>query len=372
MIVHCKYDELVNPSDLKPHPKNRNKHPKDQIKRLAEILEYQGWRYPIKVSKRSGLVTSGHGRIQAAKVNNWEQVPVNYQDYESDEQEYADVQADNAIASWAELDLSSINTDLEDLGPDFNVDFLGIRDFTIEPADKYKTDEDDVPEQVEATTKLGQIFQLGEHRLMCGDATKDIPKLLNSVKPDMAFADPPYNLGYKYESYQDNKSDSEYISFCGTWFSELLANSSRQIITSGTKNIHMWCEIKEPTHIGCWVKKNWITSCKVSSLQQWEPVFFYGEFNRKARHSDLFEINRTYQKDVGDKHTCPKQIEFMIAVLSWAGKTVLDPFGGSGSTLIACEKTNRKCYMMEIEPKYCDVIIKRWEDYTGSKAQLVT
>lgn len=136
MKVHCAYDEMVSLQDLKSHPKNRNKHPKEQIERLAKILEYQGWRYPVKVSNRSGFVTSGHGRIDAARVNGWDTVPVNYQDYDSDEQEYADVQADNAIASWAELDLSGVNEDLADLGPDFDLDLLGIEDFVLEPAEK--------------------------------------------------------------------------------------------------------------------------------------------------------------------------------------------------------------------------------------------
>ena len=132
MKVHCKYDEMVPVRDLKPHPKNRNKHPEEQIKRLAKVLEYQGWRYPVKVSTRSNCVTSGHGRIEAAKLNEWAEVPVNYQGYDSDEQEYADVTADNAIASWSELDLAAINMDLGDLGPDFDIDLLGIKNFLLD------------------------------------------------------------------------------------------------------------------------------------------------------------------------------------------------------------------------------------------------
>ena len=97
MQVNCLYDKLVPISELKPNPKNRNAHPQDQIERLAKILKYQGWRYPIKVSKRSGYITSGHGRLAAALLNAWDTVPVNYQDYESEEQEYADLQASNAI-----------------------------------------------------------------------------------------------------------------------------------------------------------------------------------------------------------------------------------------------------------------------------------
>jgi hypothetical protein len=132
MKVHCAHDQLVPISELRSHPKNRNKHPPKQITRLAKVLEYQGFRYPVKVSRLSGYVTSGHGRIEAARKNGWTEVPVNYQDYESEEQEYADVQADNAIASWAELDLSGINDDLKDLGPDFDIDLLGIENFKLD------------------------------------------------------------------------------------------------------------------------------------------------------------------------------------------------------------------------------------------------
>lgn len=141
MKIHCTYNELVSVDELKPHPKNRNTHPKEQIERLANILQYQGWRYPVKASKRSGFVTSGHGRIEAARLNGWKNVPVNFQDYESEEQEYVDVQSDNAIASWAELDLSGINQDIIDLGPDFDIDLLGLKDFVLDLSEKAPLDD---------------------------------------------------------------------------------------------------------------------------------------------------------------------------------------------------------------------------------------
>lgn len=134
--INCLYDKLVKVKELKPHPRNHNQHPKDQIERLAKIIEYQGWRYPIKVSKLSGFITSGHGRVEAAKLLKLKEVPVNYQDYESEEQEWADVQSDNAIASWSELDLSGINNDLQDFGPDFDIDLLGINNFTLDAFEK--------------------------------------------------------------------------------------------------------------------------------------------------------------------------------------------------------------------------------------------
>lgn len=139
MEVHCKYDELVDPSKLKHHPKNHNQHPPEQIDRLIKILDYQGWRYAVKVSRLSGYVTSGHGRIAAAFKAGWKTVPVVYQEYTDSDQEYLDVQSDNAIASWAELNLKAINADIPELGP-FDIDLLGIKDFEVEALDKYDAD----------------------------------------------------------------------------------------------------------------------------------------------------------------------------------------------------------------------------------------
>lgn len=125
--------------------------------------------------------------------------------------------------------------------------------------------------------------------------------------------------------------------------------------------------------VACWVKKNWITSCHIAKLQQWEPIFFYGDYTKFKRNSDLYEINRKIQKDVGDSHSCPKQIELIVDIIeNYTNKndTVMDLFGGSGTTLIASEKTSRQSYLMEFDPVYCDVIIKRWQEYTGNQAYL--
>lgn len=135
MKIHCLFDQMLPINELEPHPRNRNKHPKDQIERLAKILEYQGWRYPIKISSLSGKITSGHGRLEAAKLLDMKEVPVVMQDYDDEVMEYADVQADNAIAAWAEMDLSGINMDIGDLGP-FDLELLGIKDFKVDRAEK--------------------------------------------------------------------------------------------------------------------------------------------------------------------------------------------------------------------------------------------
>ena len=171
MQVHCLHDKLAKIDSLKPHPKNNNKHPEDQIKRLAKILDYQGWRYPIKVSKQSGFITSGHARLEAARLNGWKKVPVNIQNYESEEQEYADITADNAIASWSELDLSSINAEIGELGPDFDIELLGVKQFSLDPIFEPAT-EDEQGKLDEKTPLITQCPNCGE----CFDANEHRPK----------------------------------------------------------------------------------------------------------------------------------------------------------------------------------------------------
>lgn len=146
MKLHCKYDELADANKLLPHPKNANKHPQEQIERLAKILNYQGWRIPICVSTRSGFITRGHGRLMAAQHNKWAEVPVVFQDYEDEDQEIADVHADNAIASWAELDLGIVNAHIPDFDPQFNLELLGIEDFALDIADKLRKEPQKCPQ----------------------------------------------------------------------------------------------------------------------------------------------------------------------------------------------------------------------------------
>lgn len=134
--IECLFDSMVHVSGLTPHPLNRNIHSDEQIERLAEMLKYQGIRAPIVVSKRSHYIVKGHGTLQAIKRNKWEEAPVVFQDFADDEQEYAFLQGDNAIASWARLDLSGINTDLGGLDPSFDLNMLGIKNFHVDVADK--------------------------------------------------------------------------------------------------------------------------------------------------------------------------------------------------------------------------------------------
>lgn len=386
--IHCNYDQLVAIEELlkKQHPRNPNKHPDTQIKRLAEILQYQGFRYPLKVSKLSGYITAGHGRLLAAKHLGLKVVPVNYQDYIDDAQEYADIVADNAIASWAELDLSSINTDIADFGPEFNVDMLGLENFTVEVSEKLEPqcDEDEIPEKVEPKTKLGDIYKLGNHRLMCGDSTAltDVEKLMDGNKVDMVFTDPPYGIdivsrgcfgdGKKYGSmkakhnfYRDVKNDDstktahDAFNLCKSFNIETMifwgANFYPSVLDEGMSWLVWDKEVAAPS----------FSDCEIAFVNKFGKLRIY-----KHQWSGMIKDSERCERRV---HPTQKPVALSEFCFDTYGrpKNVLDLFGGSGSTLIACEKTNRKCFMMELDPSYCDVIVSRWEKYTGRKAELI-
>lgn len=155
MRVHCKYDALVPCHELKPYPKNRNGHPPEQIDRLAKLLAYQGIRAPIVVSNLSGCIVKGHGTLAAIQKNGWPTAPVVYQDFADETVEYGFVQSDNAVSLWAELDLSGINSDIGDLGPDFDLELLGVRYFNLDPL--YE-DEADKPDPDQPTFKIQLDF----------------------------------------------------------------------------------------------------------------------------------------------------------------------------------------------------------------------
>jgi len=144
MEIRSKEIQLVDTSRLVLNPKNNNKHPPEQIERLAKLIQFQGFRNPVVVSNRTGFVVAGHGRIEAAKKIGMNLVPVMYQDFENEAQEYAYLTSDNAIASWSELDLSMVNAELMDLGPDFNVELLGLEKFEILPEDKIEDESIDL------------------------------------------------------------------------------------------------------------------------------------------------------------------------------------------------------------------------------------
>lgn len=398
--IHCLYDELVDPKTLKNHKDNRNKHPPEQIERLAKILEYQGWRYAIKVSKQTKSITSGHGRKLAAFDRGWKLVPVVYQDYESEEQEYADVQADNAIALWAELDLPGINSDIGSLGPDFDIDMLGIKNFTVDVADKeFEADEDEVPEaRPEPKVVRGEVYILGNHRLMCGDSTAitDVERLMNGEKADLTFTSPPYNANTKAgdgdiftskkskklyaDGYSDNLESEKYVDFARQVLENCFISTDGFIFWNVSYNANSRFEYIQqiadrlPFLIEqiCWKKTSTIPF-KGSLMRDWEPIYLFSTNKEKLGLDEVvsnhWQVSNTNSQQENHKACFPVELpEKGINLIKKKTGIVFEPFCGSGSTLIASEKTERKCYGMELDPIYCGVILDRWQKFTGKKA----
>lgn len=395
MHIHCKYDALVAWRELKPHPKNHNIHPADQVERLAKLIQYQGVRAPIVVSNLSGFIVKGHGTLLAMqevlKESNTVQVPVVFQDFTDIEQEYAFVQSDNAIALWAELDLSAINSDLADLGPDFDIDLLGIKNFELEPADK--EGEDEVPEpRPEPTVKLGELYQLGNHYLLCGDSTNqaNVARLMGGSQASLIFTDPPYGVSYvgktkealtiENDSLSDDNLAPLLIDAFNAW---PLAPGGSYYVCSPAGNTETTFRLALRAAIGLelrqclvWVKQQFVMGRQdyhwrhESILYGWkEGAAHYFVDDRTL--DTVWEFDRPKRST---EHPTMKPVELVQNALmnsSKKGDIVFDGFCGSGTTIIAAEKTNRKCRGSEIDPRYCDVIIRRWMKFTGQMAYLM-
>lgn len=395
--IRCAFTKMVPVSELKQHPKNRNTHSQEQVERLAHIMEYQGVRHPIIISNLSGFITAGHGRLEAAKKLGLKEYPCDFQEYQSEEAEYAFLQSDNAIASWAELDLAGINSDLGDLGPDFDIEMLGIKDFVLDLAEKLEPqcDEDEVPEHVEPKTKLGDIYVLGKHRLMCGDSTSidAVEKLMNGEKADLWLTDPPYGVGYKSNGAEDKHdkiaNDDLPLEEMAEFWTTIASNA---LIVCTDKAAYYWFACQggdqmmmmmsigranwKVRHELIWVKDSLVMG-RCDYHYKHEPIL-YGwkkdgthEWQSDRKQTSVLEFARPKRSEEHPTMKPVELIEYLMGNSSKPGQIVLDTFGGSGTTMIAAENSNRKARLIELSPKYCDVIVARWEKYTGKKAELI-
>jgi DNA modification methylase len=380
MEIKAREIKMVDIDHLVENPKNNNKHPDDQIERLVKIIKNTGFRNPLTVSNRSGFVLCGHGRITAARKAGLKELPVIFQDFKDEAEEYAHLTADNAIAKWAEIDLGMVNSEMLDLGPDFDIDMLGLKDFVIEPIEKFdpQSDEDEIPEVVHPITVRGDIWILGNHRLMCGDSTMidDVEKLMSGEKADMVFTDPPYGINLKIGGGNGNglakKTDYNYIKnddsincaidvinlINGLGVRKQLYWGANYFLTAleNTKCFICWDKRGSLPHDDfCGTEIAW-TNCDVHTKTikvAWKGMIKEGESGKRLHPN---------QKPLLLIEKCFEYLK--------AENSILDLFLGSGSTLIACEKTNRKCYGMELDEKYCDVIINRWQNFAGKQATL--
>jgi DNA modification methylase len=359
---------------LTPYARNSRTHSDEQISQLAASIKEWGWTTPVLVDE-DGSIIAGHGRTLAAQRLKMTEVPVMVAKGWSDAKKRAYVIADNKLALNAGWDNEMLALEFSELqGMDFDLDLTGftadeiaaLMPVEIEPG---QTDEDavpDVPEQ--PVTVLGDVWILGKHRLMCGDSTSidAIDRLLADEQISAIVTDPPYGIGIDGQKESKNKNpkhNRKAHAFMG-WDTERPDEGIFNYIVAANVPAVIWggnyfADILPPT-------RGWLYWSK----GQDGLTMSDGELAWTTETTPLraITVNRSALK--GSVHPTQKPLQIVEFSLDYikAGPVVLDLFGGSGSTLIACEKTNRKARLMELAPQYCDVIIKRWQDFTGKIA----
>ena len=370
-------------ADLIPYARNARTHSDEQVAQIAASIKEFGWTNPILVDGDNGII-AGHGRLAAARKLGNTEVPVIELTGLSEAQKRAYILADNKLALNAGWDIDLLAEELKELKDlNFDLELTGfsdkeLADFLAEEVEGL-TDEDAVPDvPEEPKTKLGDIYQLGNHRLMCGDSTSidAVDKLMDGQKADMVFTDPPYNVAFNGRSGKfdviknDDLPEDQFTEFIKDWLQtfEAFRPNSYYICCNWAFYGILQSALKPKACI-VWAKN--VFGLGRGYRHQHEFIIFDGLIDPSIKNeSDLWSI----AKDSKYVHPTQKPValsERAIKNSTMANNIVLDYFGGSGSTLIACEKQNRHARLMELDPKYCDVIVKRWEDFTGKKAKLV-
>ena len=394
--VYCAHDKIVPVAEVKPNPKNPNHHPEEQIELLAKIIKTQGWRAPITVSTRSGLVVRGHGRLIAAKFLGLEFVPIDFQHYKSNDAELADLLADNKIAELAEIDSKMLAEVFKDIDPDaIDIDITGYNEeeyksITAALTEAVKEPELKGPDAEVAppkvpTSKLGDIWLLGNHRLMCGDSTdkETVEMLMDGNKADMVMTDPPYGM-FLDTDYSKMSGDEG----CGKKYDKVIGDNEdfdplliKTIFDnfSYVKEMFLWGADYYAEHIkdknkGTWFvwdkRENELTEKNVDNRfgSMFELCWSKEKHRREIVRFMWAGMMKQADFDGGRNHPTQKPAKMLarfIENFSINNNLVVDLYGGSGSTLIACEQLDRTCYMMELDPKYCDVIVRRYMQVTG-------
>lgn len=375
--------------EVKPYPNNPRNND-DGVEAVANSIKEFGWQQPIVVDKDNVIIV-GHTRYKAAKKLSIEEVPVVVASNLSDEQVRAYRLADNKTSELTDWDMSLLDDELGDIA-DIDMSDFGF-DLDI-PEDDEEVQEDDFDEEVpeEPNSKLGQIYQLGRHRLMCGDSTNPemVKKLVGGVQCDLLLTDPPYNVGYegkqssKMTIKNDRQEDDKFYKFLFDAFSVAKDNLKRGA------SFYIWYSSSEVVNFtnaasnsGLSVRENliWEKNNIVLGRQdyQWkhEPCLYgWAEGGSHSWYSDRKQTTVMHfdKPQRADLHPTMKPValfDYQIKNSTKSGDVVLDLFGGSGTTIMACEQDGRNACVMEYDPKYVDVIIKRWEDFTGEKAKLV-
>ena len=403
--VFCAHDAIVDVAKLVPNPKNPNQHPDSQIQLLGRIIRQTGWRQPITVSKRSGFIVKGHGRLSAALLEGIKEAPVDYQNYTNDAEEYADLVADNRIAELAETDnrlLADIFAEI-DTG-EIPMELTGYTEDEVESlvtalSEALHNDlhePDDIPEPPEpdqTVTQKGDLWILGRHRVVCGSSTNaaDMGLLLDGSHPEILLTDPPYCSGGFQESGRSSGSigtkryDKDGKEIAVTIANDTLSTRGYQsLMREVLQNFdglvayiftdwRMWVylfDIVETAGLGVknmlvWNKKS--PGMGMGWRTQHELVMFAHrtkpKWDNHKGYGNVLEATRSGN----ELHPTQKPVEILEKLLDntdWA-KGVLDTFGGSGTTLIASESVGQASFIMEMDPRYVDVIVRRYIKTTG-------
>ena len=377
--------KIVAVEDLIPYALNSRTHSDEQVAQLAASIREFGFTNPVLIDQDANLI-AGHGRLLAARKAKMEQVPAVVVTGLDDRKRRALVIADNKLALNAGWDEEALRVELEDLAGDFG-ELMGFSEEELVAllggdAQEGLTDEDAVPDAPEQpVTVEGDVWILGRHRLMCGDSTSidAVEKLIDGRKADMVFTDPPYGVDYqsnmrtKSEKFDVLKNDNTFLDIAP--IIETVSIGWVFVWTSW-KVLPQWLDqmgaFGYPTNQVIWFKGGGgIGDLKKTFSSDYETALVW---NRGAeltgkRIGSVWKVGKDGAASY--VHPTQKPVELGVEAIdktTRSGASVLDLFGGSGSTLIACEKTARDCRMMELDPKYCDVIIKRWQEFTGQEA----
>ncbi len=373
--------ELIDIKDLKLDKKNARKHPQKNLDQIKYSLENYGQQKPIVI--KDNVVVAGNGTLMAAKDLGWDKIAcVRSELTGSNLAAYALV--DNRSTETSEWDMVQLPETLKILFEEgINLEALGFSQSDLaEAIEEGKTDPDAIPENVETRCKPGDLWLLGEHRLLCGDSTniQHVERLMNGEKADMVFTDPPY--GVSYQSNMRTKSDKFDVienddKILTEWIHIIpIVSAGWVFIWTSWKVLATWLDVTSSvgkmTNLIVWDKGGGgigdLTGT-FSSDYEVALVFNRGATITGKRLGSVWSIGKDRATDY--RHPTQKPVELAETAIQNVTNTkasILDLFLGSGSTLIACEKTGRKCYGMEIDPHYCDVILKRWEDFTGKTA----
>ncbi len=382
--------EYISLSKLKPYDKNARKHQKADLATIENSIREFGMCDPIGIWSDKNIVVEGHGRLLALKALGETEAPCIRLDHLTDEQRRAYALAHNKTAEMSEWDFDLLSDELDDIldidMTDFGFEFDG-----EEESEEVVEDDYDVELPEEPKAQVGDIYQLGRHRLMCGSSTDsaDVAKLMDGTVADMCFTDPPYNCNYGNIKHQkvkvreienDNMDTESFRAFCTDFTMNIKKNVSGCVYMcagQGQDGRVMFTVADQLLHNSTTViwNKDVFTLGRGKYQNKYEPIWFGWvesgkDFTDDRTLTNVWDIKRPKKSEL---HPTMKPIDLVGTALNHNPKSesVLDLFGGSGTTLIACEQLNRRCFMMELDPKYVDVIINRWETLTGKTAVLI-